>query len=121
MNNEKDSEALQVSGAFMRHLILALAAVISGCTVNGYAKYYTPAPGPEAALTDPMFLRPSIPPKVYAHSPDLQADRKYLEEDGYVLVGTSSFYGPANRSTKKQAIQQGKNVGASIIMIQSSY
>ena len=42
-------------------------------------------------------------------------------EDGYVFIGESSFYGPANRSNQDQAVDQGKKVGASVVLFKSQY
>jgi len=105
----------------MRLSVVATAAVIAGCVTNGYEKYYSPQSGSESALSNPFVDKPLAIPKVYAHSSDLKADAKRLEEDGYVLLGTSSFFGPSNRSTQAQAIEQGKKVGASLVMVSSSY
>jgi hypothetical protein len=53
------------------------------------------------------------------HSNDVQADAKRLREDGYVYIGNSSFYGPANRSNQSQAIEQGKKVRAAIVLFKN--
>src|ERR1019366_2280753 len=42
-------------------------------------------------------------------------------EDGYVYIGASSFYGPANRSNQAQAVEQAKKVGAAIVLFKSDY
>jgi len=44
------------------------------------------------------------------HSADMQADGKRLREDGYVYIGESSFYGPANRSNQEQAVAKARRL-----------
>lgn len=108
----------------MRYQIFAVLSCfvcLTGCATNGFEKYYSPQPGSESVLSSPYVDKPLATPKVYAHSNDTKADAKRLAEDGYILLGTSSFFGPANRSNQAQAIAQGKKVGASLIMVSSSY
>jgi len=106
----------------MRALPVILSALlISGCAANGFEKYYSPQPGSEKLAASPYVEKPAEEPKVYTHSNDIQGDAKRLAEDGYVLIGTSSFYGPANRVSKSQAIDEAKRVGASIVLIKTSY
>jgi hypothetical protein len=105
----------------MRLISAILASLLlSGC-VNGFEKYYSPAPGSERISSSPYMDKPPAEPRVYAHSSDPNADAKRLAEDGYVLIGSSSFYGPANKVTQAQAVEEGKKVGAAIVMVRSSY
>jgi len=97
--------------------LFALLSTLSACQ-SGFEKFYTPA----ASSTSPAIVLPSpATPQMYAHSNDLNADGKRLREQGYILIGTSSFYGPANRSNANQALQQGKKVGASLVLVKSEY
>jgi hypothetical protein len=100
--------------------VLAVAASILGCA-SGFEKFYTPDPNAQAILSSPTTLPPPKTPQLYLHSNDVQADAKRLREDGYVYIGGSSFYGPANRSNQSQAIEQGKKVGAAAVLFKSDY
>jgi hypothetical protein len=96
---------------------LLVLNLMAGC-ISGFEKYYTPA----ASSSSPAIaLPPPATPQMYAHSSDLNADGKRLREQGYVLLGTSSFYGPANRSNANQAVEQGKKVGAALVLVKSEY
>jgi len=94
---------------------LLICGLLGGCE-SGFEKFYTPAnPPPSSILPAPAT------PEVYAHSTDLNADAKRLREQGYMLIGTSSFYGPANRSNAKQAEAEGKKVGAALVLVRSEH
>ncbi len=105
----------------MRLAILGGLVLLSGCAVNGYEKYYVPSSNAESFKASPVYVKSQSDPKIYVHSNDINADALRLEEDGYVLVGTSSFFGPERIGTRADAIEQGKKVGAAIIMIKSTY
>jgi hypothetical protein len=105
----------------VRAIPVVLATLCVAACVNGFEKYYTPAAGSEKFASSPYAEKPPAEPRVYAHSADVEADAKRLREDGYVLIGTSSFYGPANKVTQSQALEEGKRVGASVVLIRSTY
>ena len=44
-----------------------------------------------------------------------------LARHGYILIGESSFFGPASRTNNDQAIDQAKKVGAALVTIGISY
>jgi hypothetical protein len=94
--------------------------VLVGCA-SGFEKYYAPMPGAETVAKNPRFERPPAVPVVFAHSAALTAAAAQLEEQGYILIGTSSFYGPASKVTKSQAVTQGEKIGAALILIKSQY
>jgi hypothetical protein len=100
--------------------IVLSASLLSGC-VNLFGKYYQPQNPANLALVKSQLLPPPPLPSLYTHSENIQADAMRLAADGYVLIGTSSFYAPANKATKDQAIAQGKDVGASVVLIKSKY
>lgn len=104
----------------IRAFVLGLFFCLTGC-VNGFERYYTAAPNSEKIVSLPEYVKPPPEPRVYAHSEDLKADAKRLYEDGYVLIGTSSFYGPANRTKQSQAVDEGKKVGATVVLVRSTY
>jgi hypothetical protein len=98
----------------------AILALLAGCA-NGFEKYYHPAPPAVLAMVGPSLVPPPPKPAVYMHSADMRADAKRLAEDGYVFIGESSFYGPANRSNQEQAVEEGEKVGASVVLFKSEY
>ncbi|MFI4869435.1 MAG: PDZ domain-containing protein [Steroidobacterales bacterium] len=101
-------------------IVLVVATFMAGCA-NGFEKYYTPDPNAQAILKMPATLPPPKTPQVFAHSNDVNADAKRMAEDGYVYIGSSSFYGPANRSNQSQAIAQGEKVGAAVVLFKTDY
>jgi hypothetical protein len=105
----------------MRVACLLVLAALSGCAVNGFEKFYSPSRGAENLSANPFYVAPPKVPKVYAHSTDVEADAKHLQEEGYVLIGTSSFFGPSTTGTQAGAISQGEKVGAALIMLKSAY
>ena len=97
-------------------LATAVGCLLSGCA-SGFAKFYTPAPNAQIILNSPRVLPAPETPQLFLHSNDVQADAKRWPEDGYVYIGNSSSYGPANRSNQSQAIEQGKKVRAAIVLL----
>ena len=95
-----------------------LAASLVACA-SGFEKFYTPAPA--ATLASMATLPAPATPQLFVHSDDLQSDGKRLREQGFIFIGSSSFYGPANRSNSQQAVTQGKKVGAAVVMVKSQY
>jgi hypothetical protein len=101
-------------------LAFAIAMVMAGCA-NGFEKFYTPAPNAQAILKSPTTLPAPKTPQLFLHSNDVQADAKRLREDGYIYIGSSSFYGPANRSNQAQAVAQAQKIGAAVVLFKSEY
>lgn len=101
-------------------LAVVASCLLSGCA-SGFEKFYTPAPNAQAILISPRLLPSPKTPQLFLHSNDVQADAKRLREDGYLYIGGSSFYGPANRSNQSQAIEQGRKVGAAIVLFKTEY
>ena len=102
-------------GAMKIVAIGAMLALLSGCA-SGFEKSYHPVPAEKLAQAIPQFAPPPPKPAIYLHSANMQADRKQMADEGYVFIGESSLYGPANKSDRKQAIDQGKKVGAAVVI-----
>jgi len=100
--------------------LLTVTASILGCA-SGFEKFYTPDPHAKEILSSQHILPPPPTPQLYLHSNDVQADAKRLREDGYIYIGSSSFYGPANKSNQGQAIEQAKKVGAALVLFKTAY
>ena len=105
----------------MRVSLVLTTILLSGCVANGFEKFYTPMPGSEKVSSSPWFEKPPAVPKVYAHSADPNTDAKRLAEEGYVMIGTSSFFGPSKNGRESLAVEQGKRVGAALVMVKSTY
>lgn len=107
----------------MRHTLIGAIALlaISGCAVNGFEKYYMPDPGSEAVYSNPRFEHYNGEPKIYAYSNDPRSDNLRAEEDGYVQIGISSFYGPPATMTKADLIAQAAHVHAALVLVHSQY
>jgi len=101
-------------------LILLGLSLVGGC-VNGFEKYYNAVPNVEKIVSSPYLEKSPTQPKLYAHSADIAADYKGLLENGFLLIGTSSFYGPANKVSKEHAIAEAKRVGAAVVLVKSTY
>jgi membrane-associated protease RseP (regulator of RpoE activity) len=103
----------------MRTRILGAFALfgLCACAVNGFDKFYLAAPRYESARVEPFTGEPAI----YSYSSDPKADILRAQEDGYLPLGTSSFYGPSNTMTKNQLVAQAKKVGASLVLVHSQY
>ena len=107
----------------MRQGILSALSllVLFGCAANGFEKYYSPQPGSEAAQTDPRIEHSTGEPKIYTYSDDPKSDLLRAAENGYLMIGTSSFYGPPATMTRAQLVAEAKKVGASMVLIHSQY
>ena len=100
--------------------LLLLIVLVSGCT-NFFNKFYR-AGNPQAIVaTQAQFVPPPAKPALFLHSDDLRADQKRMAEDGYILIGYSDFYAPAKKVHEDQAVEQGKAVGASVVLYRSKY
>ena len=102
-------------------VVAVLLLGISGCAVNGFERYYSPLPGSEAAAKSAWIEHSTGDPKIYTYSSDLNADNQRVQEEGYLAIGSSSFYGPPKTMTKAQLVKQAKKVGASLVLVHSQY
>lgn len=98
-----------------KHLFITLGIVLSGCA-QLYSQYYTDNTGgkdiskiAEVATTGPELRKGN----------DVNAETIKMLEDGYLLLGSSNFYG--QKIDESQAIEQAKKVKASIVIIYSKH
>lgn len=98
-------------------LAVAVALLLSACAENSFAKFYEPAtvPPPPALQRLPYSGEPTL----MASFDGLEKDINKLYEEGYGVVGTSDFVGPAGK--KEDALAQAKAVGAAIVLLRSKY
>ena len=97
--------------------ILFAMLVLSGCA-NPYAKYYFDRTGGVDITKMPNIVQYSGEPRLF-NGQDRDEDAQRLSEDGYVLVGISSFNG-ANVDFAK-AKSQARDIHAEVVMCYSSY
>jgi hypothetical protein len=101
------------------YLVAATASLIYGCSsVNPYAQFYTDelhGNTPEQVLKVEQM---SGDPQVFSHR-DLSSDYLAMIENGYALIGFSSFNG-ANVPFDR-AVDQGRQVGAHVVLVSSRY
>jgi hypothetical protein len=105
----------------MAIVLLAFAAGVSSCAVNGFDKYYKPSPSAEQVVKSPYNAPLPSTPLVYNYSNNPKADNHKALQEGYVFIGEASFYANANKVSDSQAISHAKKVGASLVLIHSEY
>lgn len=101
--------------AFVASLIGA--CLLAGC-MSPFARFYDPAAsshaGAAAAQGAPRFQ--------WSRNPD--GDGQQLAQQGYVLIGTSSFIGAGftyDGYYKVQAVTQGASLGAALVLLDADY
>lgn len=110
-----------MGSTFLRCLTVTLATVaLAGCA-NGFEKFYRPDPAAQQVKGKPFMAPIPATPSLYSHSNDVQADAKRMAENGFILIGTSSFSGAANKVHESQALEQAKKVGATVVLVKSQY
>ncbi len=98
-------------------LISSFMVICSGC-LNPYSQYYTDHTGGQNVLLNAENVVPYVEPQL-REGFESDKDAKEMWENGYGLIGISSFNGP--EINQKQAIAQAKNVHAEIVIVYSQY
>jgi S1-C subfamily serine protease len=106
---------------YLRCLTVTLVTVALAACANGFEQFYQSSPAAAQIQGKPFMELPPTKPALYAHSADLQSDAKRMAEEGYILIGTASFSGAANKVHESQAVEQGKKVGAPVVLVKSQY
>lgn len=100
-----------------RSAILVVALTLSGC-VNPYSKFYQDRTGGMDVTKAPNVVLYDGEPKLYTgQNPD--EDRQRMMENGYILVGISSFNG--RNINFKKAKSQARDVHAEVVFCYSKY
>lgn len=96
--------------------VAACALLLNGC-VNGYAKFYHQAPGatPDLVAARRVAPAPAVP-QIERWSGSPEDAYKHFAQMGYLSIGYSSFNGGGG-ATEQQALDQGKKVGADIVVV----
>lgn len=93
---------------------LMSACLLMGCASNfHFERFYKPA----AREGAPAVKQPRATPPQLAYSRDPDGDGGLLRQDGYVLIGTTSFNGAAGLRLADHAVAQGEKVGAAIVLL----
>jgi hypothetical protein len=112
----------QIALFSMQFRVLLITGLISSCLLMGCAsnfhfdRFYKPAAPLEGA---PAVLQPRATPPQLVYSQDPDSDGRLLRQDGYALIGTTSFYGAADLPYAEHAAVQGQKVGAGIVLLES--
>jgi hypothetical protein len=96
-------------------LIMTLALVCMGCK-NPYSDFYQSR---QQVIGNTNFEQPQGEPNIYNYSADTEKDNRVMRENGFSLVGYSSFTGGGSGVTKENLIAQAKKVGASVVMVKT--
>ncbi len=98
-------------------LSTATALLIVGCA-SGYSTHYTPAAGatPEAISANRADPPPEIPHLEHSAQTNGDVIASEYAKQGYSVIGYSFFNAGRNES-EKDALQQGKKVGADLVVI----
>ena len=107
----------------MQCRVLLIAGVMSSCLLTGcvsdhFERFYKPAATGESAPAVAAQQRATPPQLVYSRDPD--TDGRLLRQDGYVLIGTTSFNGAPDLSYEDRVVvAQGQKVGAAIVLLKA--
>jgi len=113
---------LQMALFNTQYRVLLIASLMSSCLLMGCAsnfhfeRFYKPAATLEGT---PAVLQPRATPAKLAYSQDPDRGGRLLRHHGYVLIGTTSFYGAADLPYAEHAAVQGQNVGAAFVLLNS--
>ena len=94
--------------------------LVTSCVpqANGFADFYFDASNGYHLQNSDEFI--SVENPAYYISDDLQADYLNMLENGYYLIGQSSFEGIV-KDTQKFALEQAENVGASVVIVSGKF
>lgn len=100
----------------MKNLLLIALGLLAISCAKPYTQYYTDTTKGrditkyiEVSTTEPKFMRGN----------NVESDALQMVENGYVLLGYSSFHG--RKINENQAIEQAKKVNASMVIVYSKY
>ncbi|MBS1766174.1 MAG: PDZ domain-containing protein [Acidobacteria bacterium] len=102
-------------------ITLACLALVGCARPNPYADFYHLNPAVPAYLDPKIYEASPEQATIYSYSDDRAKDDRAMMENGFVLLGYSSFNGGA-RAASQSAIQaQAKIVGASVVLTTSQF
>jgi len=97
--------------------ICVLAVLCFGCK-NPYTDFYQPR---QQVIGNDRYIQPQGDPAIYSYSSNQDQDNRTMRENGFDLVGFSSFTGGGAGATKENLLTQARAVGASVVMVKSQH
>jgi len=94
------------------------AVLLSSCATNGYQQYYRGNLGGKS-VADIKHLEPNDGEPILYTGKDPESDSRRMWEDGYVMVGQSSFEGKLQDTENAKA--QARNIKASVVIVYGKY
>lgn len=101
-----------------RTLLLIGIATLSGCAENPFRQYYVDRTGGADITKSDRIVLADAPPEIIGGS-NLDEDAQRMLENGYVLLGFSSFFGPSGQEAKVR--EQAASLHAAVAIIYSNY
>lgn len=103
-----------------RLLLVGIVVLLSGCATleNPYSKFYQDRTGGVDLAKSDMVILPKGDPQIYTGN-NVDADAQKMYEDGYNLIGFSSFN--AGEVDKGKLIAQARKVKAEVVIFYSQY
>lgn len=98
-------------------VFLPFLLFLGGCT-NPYSQFYTDFTGGKNVLENPDVIIPTGEPKLMRGS-NTEKDNKRMIEDGYFLLGVSSFN--AAKVNQNLAVEQAKKIHADMVIVYCAY
>ncbi len=95
--------------------LIFIVLILSGCTHNRYNQFYHPYVD-VTTLPNAELIKPGQKPKVL-ETDNIERDVKILRAKHYLIIGSSSFSG--GYEDKRNAAEQAKQIGATIVLINS--
>ena len=100
---------------------LALGFCLAGC-VNNVAKFDHPNPHFAEQVARGDFDIPAKPATIYTYSADHDHDNRALLENGFEMVGYTSFNAAGSGAmSNRQLLEQAKSVEAAMVLVSSKY
>jgi hypothetical protein len=98
------------------------SSLLTGCA-SPFERYYKPAVTAYGSPVTPpvtaLLVRSRDPMLLWSRDP--YGDSELLAQDGYVLIGTSSYDGAIDLSYAQDAAIQGKKVGAAVVLLKIDF
>ncbi len=102
---------------FKLSIIVLLSSILFSCA-NPFTRYYTDLTRGTDIAKLPNIIIPKGEPKLF-YGTDPKRDERFMTENGYMMIGYSSFNGPSVDIRK--ALAQAKRVHASVVIVYSRY
>ena len=108
---------------YTQHRVLLILSLIGSFLLTGCASQFEKSYKPAVTAYGSPVTPPAAPPLTRSRDPvllwssDASRDGKRLAQEGFVLIGTSSYSGAIDLAYAMDAVAQGKKVGASVVLL----